>query len=165
MIRIMTASDAYYNEPFYYKFWAIGGVLPYHWSRGFEPLPNGLQFDNDSGVLEGTPTLKGTFFFRIIVIDAVGAKDTTLIIMVVDDRPVPPFVCGDADGSSAVDIDDVVFLIAYIFSSGTPPEPIESGDADCSGSIDIDDVVYLIAYIFAGGNLPCDTNDDGLLDC
>jgi hypothetical protein len=66
-----------------------------------------------------------------------------------------PFICGDADGSSAVDVDDVVFLIAYIFSGGPAPVPTEAGDTDCSNSIDIDDVVYLITYIFAGGPDPC----------
>jgi hypothetical protein len=65
------------------------------------------------------------------------------------------YTCGDADGSSAVDIDDVVYLIGYIFSDGIAPLPVESGDADCSGDIDIDDVVYLISYIFSGGELPC----------
>jgi len=146
---------AYYNEPFSYQFWAIGGALPYHWSRGFESLPSGLTFETASGLLHGTPSSKGTFFFRIIVIDATGARDTTLINMAVDDRPVPPFVCGDADGSDTVDIDDVVFLIGYIFSSGAPPDPVASGDADCSSEIDIDDVVYLIQYIFGGGDQPC----------
>jgi hypothetical protein len=73
--------------------------------------------------------------------------------------------CGDADGSKAVDIDDVVHLINYIFVGGPPPEPIESGDADCSGAVDIDDVVWLISYIFSGGNVPCDTDGDEVPDC
>jgi hypothetical protein len=65
------------------------------------------------------------------------------------------WLCGDADGSGAVDIDDVVYIISYIFASGQPPEPIESADADCSGGVDIDDVVYLISYIFMDGPEPC----------
>jgi len=86
----------------------------------------------------------------------------------VDDVTVtsePSAVCGDADASGEVDIDDVVYLIAYIFSGGPAPEPLDSGDADCSGDVDIDDVVYLIAYIFSGGNAPCDTNGDEVPDC
>jgi hypothetical protein len=75
------------------------------------------------------------------------------------------YVCGDADASGDVDIDDVVYLIAYIFSSGPPPDPYESGDADCSVDIDIDDVVYLIAYIFSGGSDPCDPDGDEVPDC
>ena len=77
----------------------------------------------------------------------------------------PAYTVGDADGSSEVDIDDVVYLIAYIFSGGPPPDPLESGDADCSGDVDIDDVVYLIAYIFSGGPEPGDPDDDGVPDC
>jgi hypothetical protein len=74
-------------------------------------------------------------------------------------------LCGDADHSGGVDIDDVVYLIAYIFSGGPEPVPYESGDADCSGAVDIDDVVWVINYIFAGGNAPCDTDGDGTPDC
>jgi len=157
--------EAYYNEPYYYQFWAIGGTLPYNWSWGLEPLPYGLELGWEDGVLTGTPGWKGTYFFRVIVIDAAGVRDTARITMVVDDRPVPPYICGDSDGSGAIDIDDAVYLIAFIFSSGPEPMPYESGDADCSGEIDIDDVVYLISYIFSGGNAPCDTDGDGVSDC
>jgi len=65
------------------------------------------------------------------------------------------YLCGDADGSGMVDIDDPVFLIAYIFGGGSAPDPLELADADFSGAVDIDDVVFLIAYIFAGGPEPC----------
>jgi len=74
-------------------------------------------------------------------------------------------VCGDADASGEVDIDDVVYLITYIFSGGPAPDPLESGDTDCSGGVDIDDVVYLIAYIFSGGNAPCNSDGDGVPNC
>ena len=70
-------------------------------------------------------------------------------------------IIGDANGSDDIDIDDVVYLIAYIFSGGPPPTPYPtaSGDANCSCSVDIDDVVYLIAYIFSGGPPPCSCLD------
>jgi hypothetical protein len=70
---------------------------------------------------------------------------------------------GNANGSTeqpTIDIDDVVYLISYIFSGGPAPTPYPSasGDANCSceaPAVDIDDVVYLIAYIFSGGSAPC----------
>ena len=65
------------------------------------------------------------------------------------------FVCGDADGSTAVTISDAVYLINYIFSGGPAPNPLLSGDADCSGTVTISDAVYMINYIFAGGSAPC----------
>jgi hypothetical protein len=79
-----------------------------------------------------------------------------------------PFVCGNADGSggdSPIDIDDVVFLLSYIFAGGLAPDPIESGDADCSGFIDIDDVIYILTYAFIDGPAPCDPDGDGAPDC
>jgi hypothetical protein len=62
---------------------------------------------------------------------------------------------GDMDNSGAIDISDVVYCIAYIFSGGPAPNPAESGDVNCDLATDISDAVYLIAYIFAGGPTPC----------
>ena len=64
---------------------------------------------------------------------------------------------GDANGSGAVDIDDVVYLIVFIFQGGPDPVPysVASGDANCSGVVDVDDVVYLIELIFSSGPAPC----------
>jgi hypothetical protein len=80
-------------------------------------------------------------------------------------RSVSSSSCGDSDGSGEVDIDDVVYLISYIFSAGPEPVPYESGDCDCSGAVDIDDAVYLISFIFAGANAPCDFDGDDIPDC
>jgi len=73
--------------------------------------------------------------------------------------------CGDADASGYVDIDDITFLIRYIFQGGPAPDPVEIGDVNCDGMIDIDDVVYLIMYVFAGGPAPCDPDGNGEPDC
>ncbi len=62
---------------------------------------------------------------------------------------------GDANGDGAIDISDVVYLIAYIFSGGPGPDPVTAGDASCDAAVDISDAVYLIAYIFSGGLPPC----------
>ena len=63
--------------------------------------------------------------------------------------------CGDANADAVVDISDVVYLIAYIFSGGLAPSPLLAGDANCDSAVDISDAVYLIAYIFSGGATPC----------
>jgi subtilisin family serine protease len=67
----------------------------------------------------------------------------------------PLMQSGDANGSGDIDIDDVVYLVNYIFTSGPPPAPMAAGDCNCSGDVDIDDVVYLVNYIFTGGPAPC----------
>lgn len=78
---------------------------------------------------------------------------------------LPPGICGDANGSNDVDIDDIVWLISFIFAGGDAPDPYESGDANCSGQVDIDDVVYLISYVFIGGGAPCDIDGNSEPDC
>ncbi len=64
-------------------------------------------------------------------------------------------VHGDINGIAGIDIDDVVYMIAYIFSAGPPPDPYWSGDVDCTTFVDIDDAVHLIEYIFTSGAPPC----------
>jgi hypothetical protein len=63
--------------------------------------------------------------------------------------------CGDANGSSVIDITDVVFLVEYIFSNGAAPDPLSQGDADCNGVINISDVIALVSFIFDAGAPPC----------
>lgn len=64
------------------------------------------------------------------------------------------FVCGDADGSGAINILDVTGLINYLYKGGAAPDPIESGDADGNGSTNILDVTLLINYLYKGGAEP-----------
>jgi hypothetical protein len=61
---------------------------------------------------------------------------------------------GDANLSGAIDIDDAVFTISYIFSSGPAPKPLLYADANDDDLVDIDDVVATIGYIFGGQPLP-----------
>jgi C1A family cysteine protease len=61
------------------------------------------------------------------------------------------YAIGDANSDRMVDISDVVFLIAYIFSGGSAPIPYAAGDANCDITVDISDAVSLISYIFGGG--------------
>jgi len=157
-IQSYTLPDAYLGVPYYYQFWAVGGTEPYHWTKLTGQPPYGTVFQGDTiGVVSGIPTWPGTTALQVKAEDSgfPTLQDTIMVYIAVIE---PPFVIGDADGSGAIDIDDVVYLIQYIFAGGPPPDPIQSGDADCSGVIDIDDVVYLIQYIFAGGPAPCESD-------
>lgn len=64
------------------------------------------------------------------------------------------YVCGDADGSGAINILDVTNLINYLYKEGPAPDPIEAGDANGSGSINILDVNHLINYLYKEGPEP-----------
>ena len=65
---------------------------------------------------------------------------------------------GDVTADGRIDASDVVYLINYLFVTGSPePIPIEAGDVNCDGKINASDVVYLINYLFvAGSPPPCD---------
>ena len=65
------------------------------------------------------------------------------------------FLCGDLDQSGDVNISDVVYLVAYIFSGGPAPDPLAAAEVNCDGSINIADAVYIIEYIFTHGAAPC----------
>ncbi len=65
-----------------------------------------------------------------------------------------PVACGDAESTGSIDVGDAVYIINYIFKSGTPPDPLCIGDPDGDDEISIGDVVYLINYIFKSGPPP-----------
>lgn len=58
------------------------------------------------------------------------------------------FIWGDADGSGNIDIDDVVYLIEYIFQGGPAPPIYDMGDFDRNFFVDVDDVTALMEFIF-----------------
>ena len=64
------------------------------------------------------------------------------------------YVYGDASGDGTVDVADVMYLINYLFLSGTPPAPMAAGDANGDCVVDVADVMYLINYLFLGGSPP-----------
>ncbi len=152
-IQITTTNlpDATTNLPYSVQLESTGGTGQHSWSDLNGDLSgSGLSISTD-GIVSGTPTVAGQLSFTADVQDQIGAEAQKLLTIEV----ITGWLCGDADGSGAVDIDDAVYVISYIFSGGPAPNPLESGDVDCSGIIDIDDVVYLITYIFSGGPAPC----------
>jgi len=73
-----------------------------------------------------------------------------------DSLSVSIMACGDANGDSAVNVGDAVFLINYVFKGGPAPDPLCSGDANGDEEVNIADAVYLINYIFSDGPSPVD---------
>lgn len=146
--------EGYLGVPYSEQLQAVGGVPPYHWLQISGDLPIGLSFDTTTATLSGTPSWPATYFFTLQVTDSNSPPtvDTRHYAMTVSEEQQVPY--GDADGNGIVNISDGVFLIAYIFSGGPPPDPFESGDCDCNTLVNISDVVYLIAYVFGGGPPP-----------
>ena len=60
------------------------------------------------------------------------------------------------DASDAINISDVLYLIAYLTRHGYAPPTMANGDPDGDCDIDWDDVRYLVAYIEGYGPPPVD---------
>ncbi len=58
------------------------------------------------------------------------------------------------DISDAIDISDLVYLVAFMFQGGASPVCFEEADIDGSAAIDISDLVYIVAFMFQGGAQP-----------
>ncbi len=113
------------NTPFAARTVVIEGGFPFA-SLLEGALPDGMTFDEFTGVLEGTPTVSGSFQFKITASDAINAdvsKNYTLLIAAAD-AALPPACLLDTttnpvgggittgDGSFAVDADATVTATA-----------------------------------------------------
>lgn len=103
--------------------------------------PTGLEL----GIYEATVTIHSNDP------DSATAIATVPVTMEVSD--VPPYVCGDIDGSGVgPDISDLVYLVAFMFQDGPPPPVMEAAMVDGNGvGPDISDLVHLVSYMFDDG--------------
>ncbi len=63
---------------------------------------------------------------------------------------------GDCDYNGTLNILDIVWMIAYKFKGGPPPQPIMIvGDVNCDYKVDIVDIAKMIDYEFHGGGPYC----------
>jgi len=133
---------------------AKGGTAPYTWVLKSGNLPNGLQLDPLTGVISGVPAVADSFDFTIKVIDSSSPNktDTQELFIIVTETP---FARGDVNHDSVIDLEDVLYLINYLYMNGPEPLPWEAGDVDCGGAIDLADVLHLISYLYKGGPSPC----------
>lgn len=66
------------------------------------------------------------------------------------------FVPGDLNGDERITLGDVIFLVNYIFKTGSPePVPVSAGDTDCDANIKLGDILRLANYIFKSGPPAC----------
>ena len=62
--------------------------------------------------------------------------------------------CGDANEDGSVNVSDAVFIINYVFVTGSPePKPVKAcGDANSDASVNVSDAVFIINYVFVVGS-------------
>ncbi|MEM7165037.1 MAG: collagenase [Planctomycetota bacterium] len=69
--------------------------------------------------------------------------------------PCPnPYLRGDVNGSGDLDIADVVYLLAFLFSAGPPATVADAADVNSDGGVDISDPIFVLGYLFNGGGAP-----------
>ncbi len=59
---------------------------------------------------------------------------------------------GDVDGNGVLNVNDVFYLINFLFAGG--PDPVGPANPDGVGGTDVADVFYVINFLFAGGPAP-----------
>lgn len=130
---------------------ATGGTGSLTWSQVGAGLDGSGLVLSTSGEISGIPAYYGDISFTAQAADALDDSDQKAFSIHV----LPDWICGDADGDDLVNISDAVYLVGYIFGSGSAPDPIAAADANCDTHVNISDAVYLISYIFGGGDAPC----------
>ncbi len=138
-----------------------GGTGEKSWNDKYNHLDgSGLTLSGD-GLLSGTPTSAGEIGFYAEVEDVTGSKDEKQFAFTIN----ADYICGDSNNDDDVNVSDAVWIINYVFTSGSAPDPLESGDANCDGDVNVSDAVWIINYVFVSGDSPCDTDGDGQPDC
>ncbi|MBU8933605.1 MAG: dockerin type I repeat-containing protein [candidate division Zixibacteria bacterium] len=61
---------------------------------------------------------------------------------------------GNVDDVGDINIADLTYLVAYLFTGGPPPQCLEETDVNGDGEINIADLTYLVSYLFTGGPPP-----------
>ncbi len=63
-------------------------------------------------------------------------------------------VVGDLTFDCFIDIADLVYMVAFMFRGGPPPENPDAFDVNGDGFFDIADLVYLVTFMFQNGPSP-----------
>jgi hypothetical protein len=145
-----TLPDAYWGESYTTQLECSGGYGSIVWADEYNDLAGtGLSITSE-GLISGIPQLTGTTEFTALATDVFDRSDEKLLAVNIE----YPFVCGDANADSTVNVGDAVFLIAFVFNSGPAPDPVASGDANWDGDANVGDAVFIINYVFKGGPAP-----------
>jgi hypothetical protein len=65
-----------------------------------------------------------------------------------------PCIPGDVNADGTVDIEDVLYLLNYLYRDGFYPCVMEAADPNADCLVELGDAVYLISYLFKGGAPP-----------
>lgn len=64
------------------------------------------------------------------------------------------YICGDVNTDRKVNVNDITYLINFLYRYGPAPMLFETADVNNSGSINAQDVTYLMNFLYRGGRPP-----------
>jgi hypothetical protein len=86
-----------------------------------------------------------------------GVCDTTNSLTLPDFCTQEPFIRGDANRDSSVDIGDPIAALEVLYFGGEEVVPLfceDAADANDDGHLDVSDPIYTLWYLFGGGSPP-----------
>lgn len=75
-----------------------------------------------------------------------------------------PFIRGDTNGDTLIDISDTVYNLFYFFNSGPVPPCEDAADSNNDGTLNIADAIFLLQYLFNDGPFPSEPFPEPGLD-
>jgi len=149
-VTTTTLPDGIEGEAYSEQLIATNGTGNKTWADQSGDLSGtGLSLSSD-GILSGTVATTQTIEFTAAATDQVGSQDTQLLSVYF----APAYICGDINGSgSGPDIEDLTYLVSFMFSGGPPPPVMAAADMDGDGDSvpTVGDLVWLVAFMFEGG--------------
>jgi len=155
-ITTTTLDDGTEGETYSYQLESIGGTGSIIWSDLNGDL-NGTGLTLSAlGLLSGSPSSDATISFTAVATDDVGANDQLPFSINISCCRLRGDVADPED--LIVLVNDIVWLVDYIFKGGVAPTCLDEGDCaiPLDGSILVNDIVWLVDYIFKGGTIPPD---------
>ena len=64
------------------------------------------------------------------------------------------FLRGDVDGSSRLEMRDVLSVLRFLFLEGEEPSCLDAADSNDDGKLDLSDAIYVLGHLFLGGPAP-----------
>lgn len=122
------------------------GATSFAWFAGTSGVVTSPVSGATTSSLTVTPLTTTPYWVRIT--NACGSVNSNAAGVIVGTTGVH----GDANGNTTVGVEDVFYLINFLFSAG--PAPLGFSDANLNGTVGVDDVFYLINFLFSGGPAP-----------
>jgi len=119
------------------------------------PVVNGATFTNNgdgTGLYSFTPT--STQLDSVYVVTFIAQDPSMTADTLETNLRVVVLMRGDADANHQYTMNDIVYLISYIFRGGSEPTLLEAADVDDSGEVNVSDVAYLVNYLYNSGPKP-----------